>query len=189
MLIKELHGLWPDVPVTILDSKVQGDFDDWYSMKNMEVIQSEDPPELNTKGYQIWQPSYDDFDIYDHWFGQILRVPGRRITLIDEIANISNKQGDAPRNFVLLLKQGRKPQKCVINGTQEMAYTPKQIRTQTTHVTRFRMADTGYDNQKANRIMGRPNNAPEPSAKYGFFYRRITEFSEAVEYDSAQDFF
>jgi energy-coupling factor transporter ATP-binding protein EcfA2 len=186
-LLSELHSIYADVPIYILDSKGYGDFEQWHA--NGGLVATEAPPPPIAHGIQVWQPGIDDQDTYAEWFDQLLRVPGPAITLVDEISSIGNKKGDAPREFERLLKQGRALGKLTINCSQEMAYVPKQIKTQTTHVVRFRMANTGFDNQKANAIMGRENNAPEPSAQYGFFYRRIDRLMEPVEYASHHDFF
>jgi energy-coupling factor transporter ATP-binding protein EcfA2 len=186
-LLKQLRGLYPDVPVYILDSKGYGDFAEWHG--NGGLVASETMPPPIKKGIQIWQPGVDDQSEYAAWFDQLLRTPGPAITLVDEISSIGNKKGDAPREFERLLKQGRALGKLTINCSQEMAYVPKQIKTQTTHVVRFRMAQTGYDNQKANQIMGRPNTDPEPSERYGFFYRRIDKLMDVAEYATYKDFF
>ncbi len=186
-LLKHLHRIYGEVPARILDSKGYGDFIQWHG--NGGLWASEDVPPPITQGIQVWQPGVDDQDAYAEWFDQILRTPGPAITLIDEISSIGKKKGEAPREFERLLKQGRALGKLTINCSQEMAGVPKQIKSQTTHVVRFRMATTGYDNQQANHIMGRENNDPEPSAQYGFFYRRIDKLMAPIEYASYHDFF
>ncbi len=186
-LLKHLHRVYPAVPIYILDSNGYGDFAEWHG--NGGLWASENVPPPITKGIQVWQPGVDDQDAYAAWFDQTLRTTGPAITLVDEISSIGNKKGDAPREFERLLKQGRALGKLTINCSQEMAYVPKQIKTQTTHVVRFRMATTGYDNQTANAIMGREKSAPEPKARYGFLYRRIDKLMDVVEYASYQDFF
>lgn len=186
-LLKHLHAFYPDVPIYILDSKGYNDFAQWHGSGGLWASEVMPPP--ITEGIQVWQPGIDDQDTYAQWFEQLLKTPGSAITLIDEISSIGKKKGEAPREFERLLKQGRALGKLTINCSQEMAGVPKQIKSQTTHVVRFRMAATGYDNQQANRIMGRANNDPEPRAQYGFFYRRIDKFMEPVEYPSFRDFF
>lgn len=186
-LIQQLHSIYPNIPVYILDSKMYNDFAEWHGNGGLWADERVPPP--ITHGFQVWQPQIDDQDTYAQWFDQLLRTPGPAITLIDEISSIGKNKGDAPREFERLLKQGRALGKLTINCSQEMAGVPKQIKSQTTHVVRFRMANTGYDNQQANRIMGRENNDPEPRAQYGFFYRRIDKFMQVVEYATHKDFF
>lgn len=182
-----LGRLYPETPAYILDSKAVGDFRMWY--KGALLWQQETPPPPVEKGLVIWQPGVDNQDMYDAWFESLLRAPGASVTLVDELSSIGRgKNNDAPPGFQRLLKQGRASGKSVINCTQELAYIPRQVKTQTTHAVRFRLAGD-YDPVAANRLMGRENRASEPRAKYGFFYSRLDRPGSLAYYGSYRDFF
>lgn len=184
-LINHLHDSYEEVPVHILDTKASGDFREWYS----GLITSDDVPDPIESGFQVWQPGVDNQDRYDQWFERILHAPGPAILLIDEISSLGKgKSNDAPPHFQRLLKQGRALNKSVINCSQEMAYAPRQIKTQTTHIVRFRMAP-GFDPIAANKLMGRPPGDPEPRSKYGFYYGRTNKPGKVIEYSTYHDFF
>ncbi len=180
VLISRLHAIYPTVPVYILDSKQADDFRGWKT-----TVKQDAPPPTIREGIQIWQPGLDDKQIYDEWFGRLLHADGPAIVLIDEISSVS-PSNMGPPNFQRLLKQGRGLRKCVLNCTQEMAYTPRQIVTQTTHIIRFRLGNQ-FDQDKANKLLGREAGSPEPSRKHGFFYAR-TDQPGVLEYPDYHDF-
>lgn len=172
-------------PFYVLESRAAGDFSEWYS----NLFASDEVPPLLEKGFQVWRPGADNQDAYDTWFDDLLHAPGPAIVLVDEISSIGKgKSNDAPAGFQRILKQGRALGKCIINCSQEIGGTPKQIKTQTTHISRFRVTGE-YDPRAANRLMHRPHDAPEPKHKYGFFYTRIDEPTPISYYGSYKDFF
>jgi hypothetical protein len=186
-LLARLARLYPQVPIYVLDSKAVGDFRMWYRLADVRT--DEDVPPPLKAGIQIWQPGVDNQDAYDAWFEQLLKTRGPCMTLVDEISSIGKGKGnDAPPGFQRLLKQGRAAGKLTINCTQEMAYVPRQIKTQTTHVVRFRLTGD-HDPVVANRLMGRGNHDAEPRAKYGFFYSRIDKPGSLAEYPGFKEFF
>ena len=184
-LLRHLFQFYPQTPAYILDSKADNDFAKWHA----GLVISDDPPDLIENGVQVWQPGIDDQGAYDAWFDAILHAPGAAIVLIDEISSLKKGKGnEAPPGFQRLLKQGRSKGKTVINCTQEMAYNPRQIVTQTTHKVRFRMGGA-FDMREANKLIGREGSDPEPAHEHGFFYRRADRLSALVEYHSYRDFF
>ena len=184
-LISNLSVSYPEVPIYILDSKHLGDFTEWYE----GLVTSDNVPPPIDKGVQVWQPATDNQDAYDAWFTQILGTPGPAMTLVDEISSVGKGKGnDAPVGFQRLLKQGRSSGKMTINCSQEMAYVPRQIKTQTSHVVRFLLTGD-FDPKAANRLMGRSNNDPEPHSQYGFYYMHVGKPLGLTEYHSYKDFF
>jgi hypothetical protein len=174
--------IYDNVPFLILDTKAAGDFDGW------PMVKGETPPPIPLKGVQVWQPGIDDGELFDRWFASILHNKRPAVILIDEVSSITSGRGNvSPMNFQRLMKQGRGLNKCVINCTQEIAYIPRQMVTQTTHVVRFRLLGR-YDQQSGNRMVTRENNDPEPKTPYGFFYAR-TDTQGVSEYEGHQQFF
>lgn len=178
--------LYPDTPLYILDSKGDNDFIEWW---DEGLVQTDEPPKPIEQGVQVWQPGIDNPAAYDAWFDRLLHAPGPAIVLVDEISSLkSGNSNQAPPGFQRLMKQGRSKLKCVVNNTQEMAYNPRQIITQTTHAVRFRMGGA-YDMRESNKLIRREGSDPEPREQHGFFYRRMDRVSDITEYASYKDFF
>lgn len=176
--------MWPDTPFYILESKDAGDFEEWY---DGGVFTGDTPPSTIRKGSQIWRPGADRPMAYDAWFDDLLHAPGPLLLLIDEVSSIT-RGSVATEPFQRLMKQGRGLGKCVINCSQEFYGSPKQIKTQTTHVARWRM-EGDQDVWASNRFIRRAHDAPEPLHKYGFFYCRKDEQAPTRYYPRYQTFF
>lgn len=184
-LLRTLSGAYPDVPVYILDSKAVGDFEEWGD----SIVADAAVPKAIPHGVQVWQPGVDDLKAFEVWFDAIRYAPGPALVLVDEVSSLVRRSGaDAPPAFQKLLKQGRALGKLVISCSQEIPYVPRQIKTQATHLVRFRLAGE-YDPSKANYLLGRGSKDPEPTAKHGFFYCRADQIGKVTEYSSFHDFF
>lgn len=189
MLVGSLHSL-SAAPIYILDTKQDPEDFGKYPGRH----ESDEPPDPIQSGIQVWQPPMDDFAAYDEWFGNIMQshkawqLPA--VVYVDEIDNITKgvSQPVVPRNFTLMMKQGRSFGITVVALTQELARIARQVKTQTRHIIRFRLNEGMYDSQKGNRLVHRPPNAPEPKAKFGFIYAN-TEKTDWHEYRSAEHFF
>lgn len=185
-LLRQLRGFYPGLNIYILDSKAVGDFD---HMGGVMYTRDEPPDPLPSGAGQIfvWQPSRDDLDAYDDWLAKLLKSPDPFVLDIDELSSITTRGGDSPLNFQRLMKQGRGKRKSVVNCTQELAYIPRQVVTQTTHILRFQLLGE-YDPRAGNRLVRRAARASEPP-RFGFYYSRADKPEEAVLYRSYRDFF
>lgn len=180
---------WWGVPVYVLDSKGQDEFDD---IASKLVISQAAPTDLARPGeIRVWKPPLDDYAQYDLWLGSILK--GRRpcLVVIDELSSLGRGRADTyPLNYQLLLKQGRGLKICVVSMVQEVAYTPRQTTGQTSHILRFHLTNQ-YDIQSARRFMGISDvqRYQEPPLPYGFFYRRVDKPSPIYAFTNYQQFF
>jgi hypothetical protein len=182
-----MRRLWPDVPVYVLDSTHKGDFDEWPGA----IEQDAPPPPLKRAGdVQIWQPGGDNLDAYDQWFHGILEHRKPAIVLVDELASVSNRAGDAVLGFQKIQKQGRGHNICVISLSQEMAYIARQATGMASHFVRFGFQAEEYDAKKANRMVGRAAKAEEPPDEHGFWYARVNKRPVTpVYFESLDSFF
>lgn len=182
-----MRKLWPDTPVYVLDSTHKGDFDDWDGL----LEQDAPPAALRRPGdVQVWQPGSDNLEAYDAWFHNILERRRPAIVLVDELASISNKSGDAVLGYQKLQKQGRGHNMCMVSLSQEMAYIARQATNMATHFVRFGFQQGEYDAKKANRMIGRPEKAEEPPHEYGFWYARVNKRPiRPIYYESWEQFF
>lgn len=188
-----MNHLYPGVRNYILDSKGYGEFDDFAALPGATLIVDQQAPRPlnNPGGIQIWKPPLNNLDEYDKWFGYILTAQKPCVILLDEIASLATRRGtEFPPNFVLLLKQGRIMDECVISMTQEYGYMERNIFGQMTHFLRFNLINR-YDLRESNKLMGFPERDlyRNPHAEHGFFYRRMNRPSApAYEYTGYQEF-
>lgn len=199
-LVTELRGLYPHVPVYVLDSKGDGFFDRWKG-----VIEDDDPPAALAEpgGLQVWRPGTDDLGAYDEWFNRLLKggysvnapdgVKRPKIVLVDELSSVCTRSGMGVQGYQKLLKLGRSLWISVVSLTQEASYVPRQVKNQSTHIVRFRLQDE-IDAKKAARLMGqklaRGESPPEPRSQYGFFYCRLDKpVRKVIEYRDHSEFF
>lgn len=169
------------VPITILDTKIQGDFKEFEKKSIATVIEGNDPEAvvsaMRKKPFTIWRPEVDNFDDYDRYFQGVYQSARKKhtpsITYIDELSSITNQSGKAPRYYDILLKQGRGMHNGVISVTQSPAYIPQNLLRQATHVIRMHLNDE-YDMTKLAKVVGR-DALEEPMDDYGFYYRNCTK--------------
>lgn len=188
-----LNHLYPGVRNYILDSKGYGEFDDFSQLPGASLVVDQQAPRplLNPGGIQIWRPPVNNLIEYNTWFGSILTAQKPCVIVLDEIASLSTRRsGEFPPNFVLLLKQGRIMDECVISMTQEYGYMERNIFGQMTHFLRFALINR-YDLRESNKLMGFPerDNYRNPSSEHGFFYRRMDKPGRPTyEYSGYQEF-
>lgn len=145
-LIKEIIATMvshnPHLNVYHLDTKKQGDF----TSSEGTVISSDIAPDAftTTGNRMVWQPMDDDFKEYDNFFKRILSAHLSCIVNIDECANMKMRDGKVPRQLSLLSLQGKAFGMSVIGGTQEVAESPRQMRSQSDWIICFNVVNK-YD--------------------------------------------
>jgi ATPase family associated with various cellular activities (AAA) len=192
-LLPTLSHIYPGVRTYILDSKGYGEFDDFGTLPGAHLESGQEAPQVleEAGGIQVWKPPLNNMNEYNNWFGYILRNQKPCVILVDEISSLALKRGrDFPDNFILLMKQGRIMDECVVSMTQEMAYMDRNIFGQMTHFLRFFLINR-YDLRESNKMLG---FAPKdfyrnPSSAHGFFYRRMDKPTDPTyEYKGYQEF-
>lgn len=119
----------------------------------------------------LWRPEDDLRDEYDDYLQQLFRLRRPFVCTIDEVANLGGDSGQSfPQGLRLLLKQGRVFGETLIMGTQELAYQPRQIVGQATHLIRFRLRNE-HDAGIIDRQVG--TELSEPPDAHGFYYTRL----------------
>lgn len=181
-----LSKVSPADPIYILDSK--GDPKDFGGFRG--IIEDDKPPRpLKGGGIQVWRPSFDNLMAYDEWFEAIREERRPAVVVVDELATISDKSGQAVQGFQKLQKMGRGLEITTVTFTQELAGIDRRIIGQVTHFVRFGLLQD-YDRRRANVLMGRDPKAPEPPHKYGFWYLRMDQKPYHPHYyDGWQSFF
>lgn len=180
--------MWYNIPIIILDTKGQGEFDD---IANELHITQNPPKPATTPIIQVWKPPLDDIDAYDLFCTQILKNRKPALVIIDELSNLGKGNADSyPNGYRLLLKQGRGLKISTVSMVQEAAYIPRQTTGQTSHLIRFHLLND-YDKLKMARMMGLPDSMKysDPPDQHGFFYRRMDRPSPVYYFRNWQEFF
>lgn len=180
------------LPIYVLDSKVQGDFDVFRPIAKFHYGNLLPPQRWWTpeKPMLVWQPESDDLGLYGQWFNQIYLLRSPCIILIDEISSITTQTGKPPRGFDILLKQGRGLGIGVIANTQSPSFIPSMLLRQSTYFVRFNLNDE-YDIDKLAKIMGRAV-LQSPPDEHGFWFRdarKPVAYSPPVYFKDYRDFF
>lgn len=174
-------------PKYILDVKQVGDYDDWTG-----IIRSDTPPDpmkLSKNDVQIWQPPYDDLELYEEYFAGILKNRRPCVVNIPEISSIGGRSGDSyPVSFQKLLKQGRAMGITTISETQRVAKIDPNIMAQATHLFRFRLQNE-YDERIADEFLKeRKGDELSFNSPHGFYYRRLDTSSPSYYYGAWKEF-
>lgn len=172
------------VPIYILDTKVQGDFDMFLRRGIGHLIKGNQVPSpvRDTKGapFNVWQPEEDNLEMYDEFFkgiyqlarsGKPRQFPG--IVVTDELSSITMPSGKGTRHYEILQKQGRGMNVGMIGLTQSPSLIPNSFLRQATHMIRMHL-NGEYDPKKMASYMGKSANE-EPVDDYGFFYRNCSK--------------
>lgn len=187
-MIPRVVGWW-NIPIYVLDSKGQNEFDNIASEIHQDQLAPKHVPDDGT--ILVWKPPLDDYVEYEKWFQFILKSRRPCLLVIDELASLGKGRADTyPPSYQLLLKQGRGMKMCMISMTQEIAYIPRQTAGQTSHVFRFHLINS-YDVAQSARVMGigETQRHQEPPLPYGFFYRRVDKPSPIYSFTNWQQFF
>lgn len=190
------------IPIYILDTKISGDFNGLIRKGLARVVRGNNPPAPFTPRpatklkkaippVLIWQPEYDDLDVYNQFFQGIYQVRQPGIIYIDELGSITNPRATVfPRYYDILLKQGRGLNIGMISSTQSSSYIPFNLLRQTTHVVRMHLNNPN-DAKKLADVMGRKAEQ-EPTDQHGLWYRNVSKpvrSNPPIYYNSMQDFF
>lgn len=182
-IIMRKLSLNPHLNIYHVDTKKRGDF----SSADGTFIMSEFAPDaFTTTGNRlVWQPLRDDRKQYDLFFHRILSAGLPAIVNIDECANM-RFNGEIPRELELLLLQGRAAGIHVIGGTQQVAKSPRELRSQATFLVAFNLRNR-YDKSTMIEDLGLDQKSLE-LRKYQFWFLNSDSDKEAQKFSRYQDF-
>lgn len=186
-IVQRLQAIW-EVPAIYLDSK-GGEFDHLLGREGVVHVEGQTPPEwppapgVNTI---IWTPDRDDIRLYDAFLADIKASRRKCVVVVDELSSLGKESAKtfAPA-LPILLKQGRRLEITVVVLSQELAYVPRSVLRQTTHLAlmMFDPADLhDFDTRRAQSLTG----LPPILKKYEFNYRSRAEPLKRWKYRDAQ---
>lgn len=179
MLKMYARGSELKLPIYIIDSKAQGDFDG-FSKKGIGVhyFGNDLPPLKNKDGspFVIWTPESDSTEMYDSFFQMIYE--GRKkgdipsaVVFIDELSSITGRTGIPPRYYDILLKQGRGMGLSVITLSQMARFVPLTMTSQLMHVFMMNL-NSEKDKKKLEDVLG-DMAKQDVQHRHGFVYRDV----------------
>lgn len=180
-LERNLANLYPTSRIYILDSKFQGDFDDYPG----RIMQDSAPrkPKSNER-YQVWQPVLEVPEEIEKWLWQVRHDPPA-ILFIDELVTLCYSPRNTSDEYSRIQKLGRALPIGTITLTQELVNIPRNAIGQATHIVRFRLA-LPYEKTLIDSLMR--THVEEPEHDFGFYYARTNKGSPQY-YASMQEFF
>lgn len=175
-ILKALHNASNGaVKVFVLDTKISGDFTEFYQKKGIGCVYTGDehPPLQNKDGspFIVWQPESDDLDNYDAFFEKIYRDRKPCVVYIDEISSILGSHGTSKKFYKVLLKQGRSLGISVFTNTQMARWLPSETLTQAMHSILMRV--TSVKDEKVMADIFDSYAKKDISHQHGFFYRDL----------------
>lgn len=186
-VVERLQALW-EVPAIYLDTK-GGEFDHLAGRPGVLHHESQTPPPWPPPAgitSVIWTPERDDVKLYDSFLAGVKASRRKAIVVVDELSSLGRESAEtfAP-SLAILLKQGRKLEITVVVLSQELAYVPRSVLRQTTHLAlmMFDPADPDdFDTRRAEKLSG----LPAVTQRYMFNYRSRAEPWKKWLYRDAQ---
>jgi hypothetical protein len=186
------------IPIYILDTKLFGDFKDYYpfgrTIFSPDVAPDPFVPNEKDGSFLIWQcPTIDETDtgVFGQFFQKIFDRREPFLLYIDEISSMTSQSGRKfPKSLELIYKQGRALNMGTILCTQSVSYFPKVCLTQSSKAIRMNLNDE-FDIKKLSRIMGKAVEKA-PDGKFGFWYKDLmtpVKHSPPLEFKDVKQFF
>ena len=171
----------------VLDSKHDGDFDDWPG----RIVQDTAPglPAHNQR-YQVWAPIHLVPDEVEKWLDMVLQ-DAPAVLEIDELVHLVYKGGKGmgaySGKYNEIQKIGRSLPIAVITLTQELSRIPPNAFKQSTHVLGFYIREAAeYDRRILNLLLGA--KVGNPVHPFGLYYQHERGRGEPEYHSSIQHF-
>jgi hypothetical protein len=170
----------------VLDSKFDGDFDDWPGRVVSEDGKSPSRPGNNER-YQVWQPVELIPEEIEKWLYQV-RKDAPAILMIDELEHLVYARNLYSKEYNLIKKTGRSLPIGTITLSQELSRIPPNAYKQARHRLGFYLEKANnYDRMVRNQLL--KSEVDDPIHEYGVYYQHERGRGEPQYYQSIQHFF
>lgn len=175
--------LFPTSRHYVLDSKMDGDFDDWPGLVTSDVCP---PRPAGNQMYQVWQPVNIDPNEIEEWLWNV-RHDAPALLEIDELHTLVYKAGEYSKEFNTILKTGRSGPVGTMALTQELSKIPQNAYKQASHRLGFYIDDAArYDKQIWQALLkAKVDNPPD---EFGLYYQREKGRGVPAYYSTIQKF-
>jgi hypothetical protein len=167
----------------VLDSKHDGDFDDWPG----RVVQDNAPlGKVDEGNWEVWAPISLIPDEIEKWLWKVLHSPPALLE-IDELVHLVYKRGTYSDTYNIIQKTGRSLPIAVITLTQELSRIPPNAYKQSTHALGFYIREAAeYDKRILNLLLGA--KVQNPHHPFGVYYQHERGRGEPSYFPSIQKF-
>lgn len=181
MLDANLAKLYPTSRHYILDSKIDGDFDEYPG----KVMTNMCPPRPGkNERYQVWQVVKIVPEEIEKWLWGV-RKDGPAFLFIDELSAITYSRKEFSDEYNIIQKTGRSLNVGSITLTQELSKIPANAYKQAVHRLGFYL-EGRYDVLIRNDML--KQKVLQPDDNYGFFYQHINSRGAPLYFPSVQHF-
>jgi len=178
--------LWPNMRHYVLDTKMDGDFDDWPG--GWTGDQRPPKPDRNQR-YQVWHCLDVVPDEMEAWLYGIRQDAknGGAVLEVDELHMLVYKAGTYSKEFNTILKTGRSTPLGTIALSQEMSKIPGNAYKQASHRLGFYIDDAArYDKQIWQSLL--KAKVDDPKDDFGLYYQKEKGRGEPQYFPTIQDF-
>lgn len=150
----------------ILDSKHDGDFDDWPGL-----VQSDYAPQkpASNERYQVWQPIKIIPEEIEKWLWMVRHDPPA-VLGIDELVHLVYRRGIYSDEYNIILKTGRSLPIGSISLTQELSKIPQNAFNQSVHRMGFYL-EGRYNHLIRNDLL--KWKVEQPPDEWGLYYQHM----------------
>lgn len=167
----------------VLDSKNDGDFDDWPG----RIVSDMCPPAPDANQmYQVWAPVALIPEEIEKWLWMV-RHDAPAVVEIDELHHLVYKPGQYSQEFNTILKTGRSGPIGSMSLTQELSKIPANAYKQATHRLGFYIDQAAqYDRQIWQALL--KAKVGDPPDEWGMYYQQEKGRGEPAYFSTIQDF-
>lgn len=161
--------LFPSMRHYVLDTKMDGDFDDWPGRVMGDMCP---PPPGRNQRYQVWQCVNIIPEEIEAWLYGIRHDAknGGAVLEIDELHMLVYKPNQYSKEFNTILKTGRSIPLGTIALSQEMSKIPSNAYKQASHRLGFYIDKAArYDHQIWQALL--KDTVEDPQDEYGLYYQ------------------
>lgn len=178
--------LFPQARHYVLDSKMDGDFDDWPGVVVSDVCP---PAPKSNERYQVWQCVKLIPEEIEKWLWMIRQdaKAGGALEEIDELHSMVWKGGQYSDELNINLKTGRSIGLGTFALTQELSKIPANVYKQATHRLGFYIDQAArYDRQIWQALL--KSRVGDPPDQFGLYYQHEKGRGEPRYYPTIQEF-
>lgn len=173
--------LFPTARHYILDSKLDGDFDDFPGRIMSDICP---PPPGRNDRYQVWQVVKIIPEEIEKWLYRV-RHDAPAVLEIDELVTLVYGRNVFSDQYNIIQKTGRSLPVGTLTLTQELSKIPQNAFKQSVHRLGFYL-EGRYDRLIRNDML--KYEVEDPADQYGFYYQHINSRGEPQYYGTIQEF-
>lgn len=176
--------LFPNMRHYVLDSKHDGDFDNWPSRVSGDTCPKR--PGTNQR-YQVWQPLKIIPEEVEQWLWGV-RHDAPAVLEIDELVHLVYKSGTYSDEYNIIQKTGRGLHIGSITLSQELVRVPANAYKQADHRLGFYIDRAAEYDTRIRDLLLKGKKLGDPKDRFGFWYQSALGRGEPDYFPKIQKF-